>query len=291
MGMFLQQTIDGLEIGAVYASLALALVLIHRATGLVNFAQGEMAMFSTYVTFSLCQAGLAIYAAAPIAVAVSFAAGLVIERVLFRPLQTAEPLTIVVAMLGLFLGFNALAGLIWSYQVQRLPSLFPTASLHVGRAAVGLGSIGTLLALIVVCGALYLLINRTRLGLMMRAAASNAESSRLMGIKVGAMFGVGWGLAAALGCVAGVLVTPHLFLDPNAMQGVIIFAIAAAVVGGLDSPLGAVVAGLAIGVAEALAGAYLVGAELRVLVPLVLIFAILLLRPNGLFGVARAARL
>lgn len=291
MWAFLQQIIDGLESGAIYASLALAIVLIHRATGYVNFAQGEIAMFSTYVTFSLLQYGLPLYLAALGAIALSFAAGIVIERTLFRPLPSNEPLAHVVAMLGLFIGFNSLAGLIWSYQVQRLPSLFPSTLLRVDRLVLSAGTLGTLATLIGVCALLYLLFNHTRLGLMMRAAASNPESSRLLGIRVDAMIGIGWGLAAALGCLAGVLVTPRLFLDPNAMQGVIIFSIAAAVVGGLDSAVGAMVAGLVIGVIENLAGAYLVGSDLRVIVPLFLIVAVLTLKPHGLFGRPQAVRL
>lgn len=288
---FLQQIMGGLESGAIYASLALALVLIHRATGYVNFAQGEIAMFSTYVTFSLLHHGVPIYLAALLAIILSFAAGVVIERILFRPLPSSEPLSHVVAMLGLFIGFNALAGLIWSYQVQRLPSLFPSTLLRIDQLVLSAGMIGTLATLLAVCGLLYLLFAHTRLGLMMRAAASNPESSRLLGIRVDAMIGIGWGLAAALGCLAGILVTPRLFLDPNAMQGVIIFSIAAAVVGGLDSAVGALVAGLAIGIIENLAGAYLVGSDLRVIVPLFLIVAMLTIKPNGLFGRPQAVRL
>jgi len=290
MWALLQQTVDGLESGAIYAALALALVLIHRSTGLVNFAQGEIAMFSTYVTFSLFGLGWPIQLAALGALVVSFGAGMVLERALFRPIPANEPLAAIVVMLALFVGFNALAGVIWSYQVQRLPSLFPPGLVRVDGVSLSVNSLGTLAVLLVVCALLYLLFGRTRLGLMMRAAASNPESSRLLGIRVGTMFGIGWGLAAALGCLAGVLMAPRLFLDPNAMQGVLIFAIAAATVGGLDSAPGAVICGLAIGVVENLAGAYLVGSDLRTVVPLVAIVLILTLRPAGLFGTQRAVR-
>jgi branched-chain amino acid transport system permease protein len=290
MWAFLQQTVDGLASGAVYAALALALVLIHRSTGLVNFAQGEIAMFSTYVAFTLTEFGWPIHVAALAALIVSFLGGVVLERVLFRPIPRDEPLTVIVVMLSLFIGFNALAGLIWSYQVQRLPSLFPSTLFRVGRLTFSSGAVGTLGVLLAVCAAMYGLFMRTRLGLMMRAAASNPDSSRLLGIRVGAMYGVGWGLAASLGCLAGMLVAPRLFLDPNSMQGTLIFSIAAATVGGLDSALGAVVAGLAIGVIENLAGAYVVGSDLRVLVPLLLIVLVLTFRPAGLFGEAGAVR-
>jgi branched-chain amino acid transport system permease protein len=290
MWLFLQQVADGLESGAVYATLALALVLIHRSTGLINFAQGEIAMFSTYIAFTFTQIGMPIYAAAALATAISFAAGMVLERTLFRPLPAGEPLAHIVVMLGLFVGLNALAGLIWSHQIQRLPSLFPSGVLRVEHVTVSISTIGTLLVLLAVCMALVLLFKFTRLGLMLRGAASNAQSSELLGIPVGLMFGIGWGFAAALGCLAGVLVIPRLFLDPNALQGVLIFAIAAATVGGLDSAPGAVIAGLLIGVAENLAGSYVVGSDLRVVVPLLLVLLTLTVRPSGLFGSEKAVR-
>ncbi|WJR77909.1 branched-chain amino acid ABC transporter permease [Bradyrhizobium sp. NP1] len=281
---FLQQVIDGLESGAVYAALALALVLVHRSTGLINFAQGEIAMFSTYVTFTALSAGLPLVVAIVLGMAFSLAGGMLIERALFRAPASRQPLTAVVIMLGLFIGINTAAGLIWSYQVQRMPALFPEGLFRVAGSVFSYQMIGTLAVLLLICLALHLLFAHTKIGLMMRAAVSNGESCRILGINPGTMLGLGWGLAAALGCLAGVLVTPRLFLDPNVMQGIIIFAIAAATVGGLDSALGAVVAGLGIGVLENLAGSYLVGSDLRVCVPLVLIIAILTLRPEGLFG-------
>ena len=290
MGLFFQQVADGLERGAVYATLALALVLIHRSTGLINFAQGEIAMFSTYIAFTLNQTGMPIYVAAALAIAISFGAGIVLERILFRPIPASGPLAHIVVMLGLFVGINALAGLIWSHQIQRLPSLFPSGVIRIERITVSIGAVGTLSVLLAVCVVLVLLFKFTRLGLMLRGAASNAESSQFLGIPVGLMFGIGWGLAAALGCLAGVLVILRLFLDPNALQGVLIFAIAAATVGGLDSAPGAVIAGLAIGVIENLAGSYVVGSDLRVVVPFLLILLILTVRPAGLFGSAKAVR-
>lgn len=284
MTSFLQQIIDGLESGAIYAALALALVLVHRSTGLINFAQGEIAMFSTYITFSALTLGLPLYLAVLVAMAFSLAGGMLIERALFRSPASRQPLTAVVIMLGLFIGINAAAGLIWSYQVQRMPTLFPEGLLKIGGNALSYQMIGTLLVLLLICLVLHVLFSHTKLGLMMRAAVSNGESCRILGINPGTMLGLGWGLAAALGCLAGVLVTPRLFLDPNVMQGIIIFAIAAATVGGLDSAVGAVVAGLGIGVLENLAGSYLVGSDLRVCIPLLSIIAILTLRPQGLFG-------
>lgn len=290
MPVLFQQIVDGLESGAIYAALGLALVLIHRSTGLINFAQGEIAMFSTYIALTLTQLGWPIAWAMLGAMALAFLGGVLLERLLFRPLPANEPLVAVVVMLGLFVGFNSLAGLIWSHQVQRLPALFSTQVMRWHGVALSASAIGTLAVLLVLCGLLWLLFNHTRLGLMMRAAVGNPESARLLGIRVGAMFGIGWGLAAALGAVAGVLVTPKLFLDPNSMQGLLIFAIAAATLGGLDSALGAVIAGLAIGVIENLAGAYWVGSDLRTVVPLVLIVVVLTLRPQGLFGARKVVR-
>lgn len=290
MSVLLQQAIDGLESGAIYAALGLALVLIHRSTGLVNFAQGEIAMFSTYFALTFTQLGWPIATAALGAMVLAFLMGMVLERALFRPLPAGEPLAVVVVMLGLFVGFNSLAGLIWSHQVQRMPALFSFEVLRAGGVVFSGSALGTLLVLLGLCVLLWLLFAHTRLGLMMRAAAANPDSAKLLGIRVGLMFGIGWGLAAALGAIAGVLVTPRLFLDPNSMQGLLIFAIAAATLGGLDSAIGAVIAGLAIGVIENLAGAYLVGSELRVIVPLVLIVAVLSFRPAGLFGKAQVRR-
>ncbi|TFL13195.1 branched-chain amino acid ABC transporter permease [Pusillimonas caeni] len=287
---FLQQVVDGVESGAIYAALALALVLVHRSTGLVNFAQGEIAMFSAYVTFAFYQMGMPIQFAALLGMAASFAGGMAIERTLFRSEAARQPLVAVVLMLGLFLGLNSLAGLIWSYQVQRVPSLFPEGLIRVGGTVFSYQMLGTLAILLAICILLHLLFTYTPLGLKMRAAVSNAESCRLLGIPPGLMLGLGWGLAGALGCLAAVLVTPRLFLDPNIMQGVIIFAIAAATLGGLDSALGAIVAGIAIGIVENLAGSYLVGSDLRIVVPLVLIIVVLTMRPQGLFGKAYRAR-
>ena len=289
---FLQVTLDGMASGAIYAALALALVLIFRSTGLVNFAQGEMAMFSTYVAWQLTQSGLPVWGAIAVAVVVSFLGGVVIERTVIRRVEASSHLAVVIVTLGLFVGFNSLAAYIWTSLIKTMPNPFPERTLDLAGVRVTANTLGTLAVLLAVVLALYLLFQRTKVGLAMRAAASNPESARLVGVRVGQMLMLGWGLSAAVGALAGALAAPRLFLEPNLMVGVLIYAFAAATLGGFDSPLGAVLGGLIVGVAEELAGTYVdwIGSDLKIVVPLLLIFAVLLLRPNGLFGRAAVVR-
>lgn len=281
-----EQIVQGLGSGAVYASLALALVLIYRLTGIVNFAQGEIAMFSTYVAWQLVASGMPFWAALPIALVISFAGGMLIERIVIRPVEGAPELTLVIVTVGLFIFVNAAAGLIWSFLIKDFPNPFPGGALHLGSVEVGYSAIGILAVVGVVMVLLYLLFQYTAIGLAMRGVADNPVSARLVGVRVGLVLAVGWGLAAAVGAVSGVLVAPLLFLEPNMMGGVLIYAFAAATLGGFDSPAGAVAGGLVVGVTETLAGAYLhvVGSDLKIGVPLIIILAVLLLRPQGLFG-------
>lgn len=283
---FLQQVIEGLGSGAVYASLALALVLIHQFTGIVNLAQGELAMFSTYIAWQLVQSGMSFWAALPVTLLVSFLGGVLIERIVIRPVEGAPELTIVIVTVGLFVFVNAAAGLIWSFLIKDFPNPFPGGALRLGPVDAGFSTLGILAIVGTVMGLLYVLLRHTRVGLAMRAVASNPVSARLVGIRVGHILALGWGLAAAVGALSGVLAAPVLFLEPNMMGGVLIYALAAATLGGFDSPVGAVIGGLAIGVAETLAGAYVdaIGSDLKIGVPLVILLAVLLLRPRGLFG-------
>lgn len=283
---FAQQIIEGLSAGALYAGMALALVLIYRFTGIVNFAQGELAMFSAFLAWQLVQSGTPFWLALPVTIAISFAAGMLIERIVIRPVEGAPELTLVIVTVGLFFFVNAAAGWIWSYQLKSFPNPFPEGSLRVGGVSAGYGNLGVLAVVAVVMGLLYLLFRYTRTGLAMRAVAANPQSARLVGIGVGTVLALGWGLAAAVGAVSGVLSAPLLFLEPNMMGGVLIYAFAAATLGGFDSPGGAVAGGLLVGVAETLAGAYLdvIGTELKIGVPLVIILGVLLIRPQGLFG-------
>ena len=292
MAGFLQQVVEGLGAGAIYASLALALVLIYQFTGIVNFAQGELAMFSTYLAWQCVAAGLPFWLALALTLVVSFAGGMLIERVIIRPVEGAPELTLVIVTVGLFIFVNAAAGWIWTFLIKDFPNPFPGGALEAGGISVGFSTLGVLGVVGLVMGLLYLLFQHTKIGLGMRAVATNPESARLVGIRVGWTLALGWGLAATVGAVSGVLVAPLLFLEPNMMGGVLIYAFAAATLGGFDSPVGAVVGGLIVGVAETLAGAYVgfIGSDLKVGVPLVIILGVLLLRPQGLFGRAVVER-
>jgi branched-chain amino acid transport system permease protein len=288
MHQLLQQIFSGLAAGAIYASLALALVMIYRATDLVNFAQGEMAMFSTYIAWTLVNAGLPFWAAFVLTLAVSFLGGMTIERVLIRPVENAPVLAAVVVTIGLLLIFNALAGWIFTYTLQEFPSPFPDRTMFGALMTTrDLGVIGVTLVMLLL---LFAFFRFTATGLAMRAAAQNPESARLCGIPVGRMLAIGWGLAAAIGATAGIMVAPVLFLDPNMMGGVLLYAFAGALLGGITSPVGAVVGGLIVGVTENLVGTYLIASQLKLTVALGLIILVLVFRPNGLFGTAIVRR-
>lgn len=288
MHQFLQQIFSGLAAGSIYASLALALVMIYRATDLVNFAQGEMAMFSTYIAWTLVNAGLPFWLAFLITLAASFLGGMIIERVVIRPVENAPVLAAVVVTIGLLLIFNSVAGWIYTYTVQDFPSPFPDRPVFGALMTTrDLGVIGVTLLMLVL---LFAFFRYTPIGLAMRAAAQNPASARLCGIRVGRMLAIGWGLAAMIGATAGVMVAPVLFLDPNMMGGVLIYAFAGALLGGITSPIGAVVGGLIVGVTENLVGTYLIASQLKLTVAFALIILVLVFRPNGLFGTAIVRR-
>ena len=285
----LQQVVSGLATGGIYASLALALVMIYQATEIVNFAQGEMAMFSTYLAWSMLNAGLPYWAAFLGTLVLAFVGGVLIERIIVRPVEGKSVLTLVIVCIGLLVIVNSVAGWIYSYVIQPFPSPFPKAPIRIGRIVFGahdLGAIGVTLVLLCV---LYAFFRFTPLGLAMRAAAQNPASSRLCGIRVGWMLALGWGLAALVGAVAGMLIAPVIFLEPNMMGGILIYAFAAATLGGITSPFGAVVGGFLVGVIENLAGTF-IGTELKLTVALLIIIVVLLVRPSGLFGHAAVRR-
>jgi branched-chain amino acid transport system permease protein len=286
MDIFVQQVVSGLATGGIYASLALALVMIYQATDVVNFAQGEMAMFSTYLAWTFLQAGMPYWVAFCCTVAVAFIGGLVIERVVIRPVENAPILSIVIVTLGLLVILNSTAGWIYSYIQKPFPTPFPSKPIRIGNIIFGAHDLGAIGVTLVVLALLFAFFRYTTLGLAMRAAAQNPASSRLCGIRVSWMLALGWGLAAAFGAVAGMMVAPVVFLDPNMMVGIQLYAFAAATVGGFTSPLGAVVGGLLVGVTENLVGTYVsfIGTELKLTVALAMIIVVLLVRPSGLFG-------
>ncbi|HZN99833.1 MAG TPA: branched-chain amino acid ABC transporter permease [Burkholderiales bacterium] len=289
MDAFLFQVLAGLATGGIYASLALALVMIYQATHLVNFAQGETAMFTTYLAWSLINAGVPYWAAFFLTILLGFVLGVLIERIVIRPVENAPVLAVVVVFIALLVILNSTAGWIYTYTIKAFPSPFPKEPLFGIRymSAHELGAIGITL---VVLTALYLFFRFTPLGLAMRAAAQNPQSSRLVGIRVGWMLALGWGLAAAVGAVAGMMVAPIVYLDPNMMGGILLYAFAAALLGGIDSPMGAVIGGFAVGVLENLLGAFVIGNELKLTVALVLIIGVLLVRPSGFFGSVHVTR-
>jgi branched-chain amino acid transport system permease protein len=289
---FIQVIIDGWATGSLYGALALAVVLIYRSTGIVNFAQGEMAMFSTFVAWGLLEAGLPLGLALLGALALSFVGGMLIERVIIRPVEGGEVLTLVIVTLGLFILINSGAGWIWGFGNRAFPSVFPDDAVELAGVGVAVESLGIVAVLIAVVGILFAVTQRTKVGLAMRAVAMNPDSSRLVGISVGRTLMIGWGIAALVGALAGALIAPRLFLDVNFMGSVLIYSFAAATLGGFDSLLGAVVGGWIIGIAENLAGTYVdfIGADLKILVPLLVILTVLLFRPTGLFGSAEVAR-
>lgn len=287
-----QQIVSGLATGSIFASLALALVLIHRSMGVINFAQGEMAMLTTYLAWQLVQQGLPIWAAFAVTIVVAFVGAVALERIVIRPVERAAPLTIVILTLGLLIAFNGMAGWIWGYVIKNFPSPFPTAPLQVGGVAFSsqdLGIIGVSLASLALISVFFA---RTKLGLAMRAAALYPEVSRTLGVRVGWMLAFGWGLAAVVGAISGMMIAPVVFLDPNMMQGILVYAFAAAVLGGIESPFGAVVGGLALGVVLNLLSAYVpfIGTDLQLVVAFAILVAILLFRPSGLFGRVRVVR-
>ena len=282
MDEFLHQVLSGIASGGIYASLALALVMIFQATHHVNFAQGEMAMFSTYIALALIQAGVPYWGAFAITVAASMVIGALIQRVLLTPMANSPVLASVGVFIGLLLIFNSVAGWLFTYTLKQFPTPFegpPVLGGFVTRH-----DLGSTAVTFGVLACVYVFFRFTNLGLAMRAAAYNPASSRLMGIRVGWMLSLGWGLAAAIGAVAGMMIAPVVFLDPNMMSGVLLYAFAGALLGGIANPAGAVAGGFAIGVIENLAGAYVVGQELKLTLALVIIVAVLTIRPAGLFG-------
>ena len=289
---FMQQVVSGLAAGGVYALLALALVIIHRSTGVINFAQGEMATLSTYIAWTLTvNHGWSYWPAFVATLAISFVGGVGIHRVVIRPVERGNVLRIVIVTIGLLVGINGFVIWKWGGEPQQLQSPFGTNTYDVGGVVIAANDIGTIAVALAIVVLLWGLFQFTKVGLALRAAAVNPEEARLVGVRVTWMLALGWGLAALLGGVAGMLTAPAVGLDPNMMAPVLIYAFAAAVLGGIDSPLGAVVGGLLLGVLlNMLSYLSQYGAfdwfteELRLPTALLIILVVLLLRPQGIFG-------
>jgi branched-chain amino acid transport system permease protein len=280
---FIQQLVAGLTSGAIYACVALGLVMIFVSTDHINFAQGEMAMFATYLAWAMIDAGVPYWLAFIGTILVAFAGGLFIQRVILKPLENAPVLSLVVCFIALLSFFNALAGMIWSFTIKQFPSPFPPRDVF-GNGLVSIQQIGVVAVTLIMLAILTVFFRYTTLGLAMRAAAQNPASARLMGVRVSWMLALGWGLAASIGAVAGMLVAPIVFLDPNMMTGILVYGFAGALVGGIGNPLGAVAGGFIVGVLENLVGSYVIGNELKLTFALAVVVGVLLLKPAGIFG-------
>jgi branched-chain amino acid transport system permease protein len=289
MQALLHQILAGLANGGIYASVALALVMIYQSTHHVNFAQGEMAMFSTYVAWMLIQAGLPYWAAFGTTLLFSFVAGVGIERLLLRPMADAPVLPVVVVFIGLLIILNSLAGWIFGFRIRSFPSPFPDDAWY-GSAYLSPHQVGTIAVTLAVMMLVLGFFRFTALGLAMRAAAQNPVSARLVGIRVGWMLAFGWGLAGVIGAIAGMLAAPTLYLDPTMMTGVMLYGLAAALLGGIGNAWGAALGGIIVGVVENLAGTFLVGTQLKLTVAFAIIIGVVMVRPAGLFGRAPVAR-
>jgi branched-chain amino acid transport system permease protein len=290
--LFFSQLMNGISSGVIYGSIALALVIIYKTTGILNFAQGEMALFSTYITWQFTDWGFPVWLAIVSSMAVSFIGGALIERVVIRPVEQSSPLVVVIVTIGMFLALNSLAQVIWGTQDRVLARAYEYKVWDIGIGRLESDVVVLVGVLAVECFLLYLLLQRTKVGLALRAVASNPDSSRLVGVSTGSMLMFGWGLSAAIGALAGSLVVgtaPPLV--SGSLQAVLVYAFAAAALGGFDSPLGAIVGGLIVGVTKALTEVYVDALDgIETIVPLGLILLVLLFRPAGLFGKVHVER-
>jgi branched-chain amino acid transport system permease protein len=283
MEAFLHQLMLGISSGAIYGGVALALVMIFKSTHHVNFAQGELAMFTTYVGWTLIQAGLPYWLAFVLTLAAAFALAAAIQALLLQRVQHAPVLVVVIVFIGLLIFLNSMASWIFGTAIKPFPSPF-AADAWYGTSYFSPHQVGMTVVTLATLAVVYGFFRYTRLGLAMRAAAVNPMSSRLVGVRVDLMLALGWGFAGLLGAVAGMMAAPMFYLAPDMMSGILVYALAAALLGGIDNPWGAPVGGLIVGVAENLAGSYLVGTQIRLSVALLIIVVVLLFKPSGLLG-------
>ena len=285
--IFAQLTVQGVALGAVYGSLALALVLVYRATHVVNFAQGELAMATTYVAYQLLQWGLSYWEAFFATLGIAFVLGAVLELALIRPVLHRSVIAAVIVTVGLFILIDGVVNWIWGGDFKFMESPFGAKIYRVGGVSIARLYPGMVVVIVISVLLVWALFRFTKLGLGMRAAALRPAESALVGVRVDRMLAIGWGLAAVLGAVAGLMAEPsQFFLQPTLMQPILVYAFAAAVLGGLESPVGAVIGGLVIGVALNLVVQYVpaITSELQEPFAFAVLVAVLLLKPSGLFG-------
>jgi branched-chain amino acid transport system permease protein len=283
MDAFIHQVLLGVATGGIYGGLALALVMIFKSTHHVNFAQGELAMFTTYISWSLIQAGVSYWAAFALTLACAFALGAGIQGIIVRRVQHAPALTAVIVFIGLLVALNGLAGWIFQYTIRPFPSPFSSDAWY-GTSYFSSHEVGMTFVTLVTLLVVYAFFKHTQLGLAMRATAINPQSSRLVGIRVDRMLALGWGFAALLGAIAGMMAAPMFYLEPYMMGGILVYALAAALVGGIDNPWGAPIGGFLVGILKNVAGAYVVGTQLELTVALLVIVVVLIFKPAGLFS-------
>ena len=290
---FLQFTLSGVSFGMIYAAVALSLVLIWRGTRLLNYAQGGMAMITTYVAIEVIYHTGSYWAGFLVALVAGILLGAVCQLTIIRPTMNKPPLNAVIVTIGLLVFLEGLAGIFFGGQFRSFPSAFSVTGLKIGGTALGVSpfDVFVVVAVLVTTLVLAAAFRYTSAGLRMRAAAFNATIARLSGIRVARVLTVGWALAGLLGALAGVLVSPSTFLYPNSMDTIFVFGFTAAVIGGLDSPVGAVTGGLLLGLALSYAGGYLPsGASLVPLVALGILVVVLMVRPDGLFSATQVRR-
>jgi branched-chain amino acid transport system permease protein len=284
---FVDLTLIGIVLGAILAAFALTLVLIFRATGLINFGQGAQAMFSTYLALELLQRGQSYWVAFAVALASGFVIGGVVERLIVRPVENGPEINAVILTLGIFVGFVALASILFGNTFESFPAPFALQGLSLGEVDIAItpNDIYRLAAVLAAMGLLVALFRFTSLGLQLRASAFGPEVARLLGVRVGNMLTFGWALAGLFGALAGVLIAGGGLVSPNFMDGVVVFSFVAAVLGGLDSFVGAVVGGLVLGLTNTYVSGYVdEGSALVTLAALAILVTVLLVKPNGLFS-------
>jgi len=291
MTQFLDLTLGGISTGAVYAAVALALVIIWRSTRVVNFAQGAMLMFTTFIALAVINKTSSYWLGFFVALASGLILGAVVERVLVRRVESGPPLAPVIVTLGLLIFLEALAGMIWGGNLRSFPPPFSIVGFKVGgtRYAFAPSDLFTVLSVLGLAVALFLVFRFTSLGLRMRATAFAPEVARLLGVRVGGMLTFGWALAAMAGSLAGLLIAPSVFVGPNQFDAVLVYGFVAAVVGGLDSPFGAVVGGIGLGLVLSYVSGYDSSSSVT-LASLVVLMAVLMVRPNGLFSTSTTRR-